>query len=114
MTTQESEREPNPSSPHSQRARPRGLLIGAALAMLAAGAAGAGGMKLAQNWQPRSVLLLQPTAIGSLQPGSPSALRGSVSNIFGNKFIVEDGTGRALIDLGPRGGDVIAVEIGRA
>src|ERR1700760_1041601 len=112
MTTQESERVPNPSSPHSQRARPRGLLIGAALALLAAGGAGAGGMKLAQNWQPRSVLLLQPTAIASLQPGNPSAVRGIVADIFGNKFVVEDGSGRALVDLGPRGEDTNAVSKG--
>lgn len=97
----------------------RGLLGGAALAVLAVGAAaGAGGARFAQNWQPRSVLLLQPTAINALQPGSPSAVRGSVVEIFGNKFIVEDGSGRALVDLGPRGeragvvtrGEIVTVE----
>ena len=112
MTANELEKEPNPSPPRSLGFHHRGLLIGAALAMLAAGAAGAGGMKLAQNWQPRSVLLLQPTAIGSLQPGNPSAVRGNVSDIFDNKFIVEDGSGRALVDLGPRGEDIDAVTKG--
>ncbi len=59
-------------------------------------------MRLAEKWQPRSVMLLQPTAI-ALQPGAPSAVHGSVVEIFGNKFIVDDGSGRALVDLGPRG-----------
>src|SRR6202012_679461 len=31
---------------------------------------------------------------------------------FGNKFIVEDGSGRALVDLGPRGEDIDAVTKG--
>lgn len=84
--------------------RHRSLLAGVALAVLAVGAAaGAGGVRLAEKWQPRSVMLLQPTAINALQPGAPSAVHGSVSEIFGNKFILDDGSGRALVDLGPRG-----------
>jgi hypothetical protein len=112
MTENELQREANPSTSRGMRIRHRGLLMGAALAVLAAGAAGAGGMKLAQNWQPRSVLLLQPTAIDALQPGNPSAVRGKVTDIFGNKFIVEDGSGRALVDLGPRGEDIDVVTKG--
>jgi hypothetical protein len=112
MTDNELQGEANPSPLRHLRLRRRGLLIGAALAVVAAGAAGAGGMKLAQNWQPRSVLLLQPTAIASLQPGNPSAVRGNVSDVFGNKFIVEDDSGRALVDLGPRGEDVVVVNKG--
>jgi hypothetical protein len=106
--------EQNPESsklpPARQAIRHRSLLAGAVLAILAAGAAaGAGGMKIAQNWQPRSVMLLQPVAIDRLQPGGLAAIRGNVSEIFGNKFVVEDGSGRALVDLGPRGENAGAV-----
>jgi uncharacterized protein YdeI (BOF family) len=95
--------------------RHRSLLGGAVLAILAAGAAaGAGGMKIAQNWQPRSVMLLQPVAIDRLQPGGLAAIRGNVSEIFGNKFVVEDGSGRALVDLGPRGENAGAVTKGES
>ncbi|MGX1104291.1 uncharacterized protein AB7M47_002674 [Bradyrhizobium elkanii] len=104
MTESDAQSDPTPSPPERRQVRHRGLLAGAALAVLLAGAAaGAGGVRVAQNWQPRSVLLLQPTAIDRLQPGGPSAVRGNVAEIFGHMFVVEDGSGRALIDLGPRG-----------
>jgi len=101
----------NPSPPPSRwQGRPRSLLAWAALAVLIAGAAaGAGGVKLAQHWQPQSVMLLQPTAITRLEAGKSAAVKGSVAEIFGNKFILDDGTGRALIDLGPRGENADAV-----
>ena len=88
------------------RVRPRrnALLVGAAIILLAAGAAtGAGGIRLAQLWQPHSVMLLQPMPIDQIRDGTPVAIKGSVAEIFGNKFILQDGSGRALIDLGPRG-----------
>ena len=104
MTKTDAQRDVSPSRPKRWQVRHRGLLAGVALAALVVGAAaGAGGLRVAQNWQPRSVLLLQPTAIDRLQPGGPSAVRGNVTEIFGHMFVVEDSSGRALIDLGPRG-----------
>ncbi|MCA1454680.1 hypothetical protein I6F35_15830 [Bradyrhizobium sp. BRP22] len=104
MTGSDAHSEASTSLPERRQVRHRGVLAGVALAVLVAGAAaGAGGLRVAQNWQPRSVMLLQPTAIDRLQPGGPSALRGNVAEIFGNVFVVDDGSGRALIDLGPRG-----------
>jgi hypothetical protein len=104
MTESDVQRDASPSLPWRRQVRHRGLLAGAALAVLVAGAAaGAGGLRVAQNWQPRSVMLLQPTAIDRLPPGGPSAVRGNVAEIFGHMFVVDDGTGRALVDLGPRG-----------
>ncbi|MGY3532592.1 hypothetical protein [Bradyrhizobium sp. USDA 4452] len=104
MTETDAQNVPPAPQPERRQIRHRGLLAGAALAMLLAGAtAGAGGLRVAQNWQPRSVLLLQPTAIDRLQPGGPAAVRGNVAEIFGHMFVVEDGSGRALIDLGRRG-----------
>ncbi|TWB90643.1 hypothetical protein FBZ93_114204 [Bradyrhizobium macuxiense] len=113
MTESHSHRDADPTPPARRQARHRGLLAGAALAVLMGGAAaGAGGMRVAEKWQPRSVMLLQPTAINALQPGSPVAVKGSVAEIFGNKFIVDDGSGRALVDLGPRGEDADTVTRG--
>ncbi len=97
--------------PASWRTRRRGMLLTAALILVAAGAgAGAGGVRVAQRWQPQSVMLLQPTSIASLQDGSPAAVKGTVTELFGNKFILDDGSGHALVDLGPRGdrGDAVA------
>src|SRR6201996_7078649 len=112
MTDIEQNQESSPS-PARRAVRHRNLLAGAVLAILAVGAAArAGGVKIAQNWQPRSVMLLQPVAIDRLQPGGVAAVRGNVAEIFGNKFVVEDGSGRALIDLGPRGENAGAVTKG--
>lgn len=83
----------------------RGAIATGALAVvLITGAAlGAGGTKLVQNWQPRSVLLLQPGPIDKMAERSPVAIKGDVAEIYGNKFVVQDGSGRALVDTGPRG-----------
>ena len=112
MTDGETTSEPKPAPPPWRRrfVPPGRLATGSLALVLIAGAAlGAGGMRVAQNWRPRSVMLLEPTAISALQPGSPSAVRGRVSEIFGNMFTVDDGSGRALIDLGPHGQNAGAV-----
>jgi len=45
---------------------------------------------------------------------SPNAVRveGTVREIFGNKFIIEDAAGRKLIETGPRGQDSARVAVG--
>ena len=86
------------------------MMAGIALAALAVGAAaGAGGTRLAQRWQPQSVMLLQPGPISAMQPDTPVAVKGAVAEIFGNKFIMQDASGRTLVDLGPRGDDAAIV-----
>lgn len=104
MTTIDQSTEPN-ALPPPRRRIPRGAMVtGALAAMLVAGAAlGAGGTRLAQNWQPQQVMLLQPAPINGMAERSPVAIKGDVAEIFGNKFIVQDGSGRALVDTGPRG-----------
>jgi hypothetical protein len=89
-----------------RRISARALGIGGAIAILVAGAAlGAGGTRLAQNWEPQRVMLLQPASIGDMREGTPMAVKGEVSDIFGNKFVIQDGSGRALVDTGPRSED---------
>jgi uncharacterized protein YdeI (BOF family) len=81
-----------------------GMLTAVVLGVLAVGAAaGASGMRLAQRWQPRPVMLLQVAPIDKMQPDNPVAIEGKVAEIFGSQFIIQDQSGRALVELGPRG-----------
>jgi uncharacterized protein YdeI (BOF family) len=99
---QPSDRGTTPSSPF--KTKPGALMAGIALAVLVVGAAaGAGGTRLAQRLQPQPVMLLQAGPIDKMQDDSQVAVKGNVAEIFGNKFIVQDESGRALVDLGPRG-----------
>ena len=83
----------------------------AAFAVLAIGAVGgAAAMKFTRP----SVDLapLTPTSISSLKDDwSTVTVKGTVAEIYGNKFIVQDETGRALIETGPAGesGSIVAI-----
>lgn len=108
---------PNALPPPERRRRisARAMGIGGAIAVLIAGAAlGAGGTRLAQNWEPQRVMLLQPAAIGDMREDTPVAVKGEVTDIFGNKFVIQDSSGRALVDTGPRGEDRRVVTKGEA
>ena len=73
-------------------------------ALLVVGAvAGAGAVRFADRLHPQAVMLLQPAAINTLQDNTLVAIKGKVAGVFGNAFVVDDGTGRALVDTGPRG-----------
>jgi uncharacterized protein YdeI (BOF family) len=74
----------------------------AAIAILALGVAGgAGAMRLAR---PNVEMApMTPVAISSLPDGDLVTVKGRVAEIFGNKFVVEDGSGRALVETGPAG-----------
>jgi hypothetical protein len=107
---------PSPTAtprPFLFKGRYKAMVAGIALAVLAVGvAAGAGGTKLAQRWHPRSVMLLQSAPISTMQEGTSVAVTGSVAETFGHFFILQDSSGRALVDLGPRGDDVEATTKG--
>lgn len=62
--------------------------------------------------QPQVVMLITPMAIAKLQPADVVAVKGSVAEIYGNKLILEDDSGRMLVDLGPRGDDRAVVTKG--
>jgi len=61
---------------------------------------------------PQAVMLLTPVVIDKLQADNIVAVKGSVAEIFGNKFILQDDTGRALVELGPQGENGAAVAKG--
>jgi hypothetical protein len=92
-----------PSGP--SRPRRRNALIGASLvAAIAIGAlGGAGASRLAHRYMPQQVMLLQPASVGQMKPDTVVAAKGKVAEMFGNKFILDDGTGRVLVDTGPQG-----------
>jgi len=103
--------------PITQRPRRGRFLAATACALLAAGI---GGIAVAQTppppptnaGQPQAVMLLTPVAIGKLQAADVVAVKGSVAEIYGDKFILQDDSGRMLVDLGPRGDDASAVTKG--
>lgn len=81
------------------------LVCGVVLAavLFAGAAAGAGVTRHIQHSYPQAVLLLQPKPIAQLANFTPVAIKGEVAETFGSKFIVQDESGRALVDTGPRG-----------
>jgi hypothetical protein len=83
---------------------PRLMTTGAIIAVLAVGAVGgAGANRYIQKHRPQAVLLLEPAPIAQLKDRSPVAIKGQVAEVFGNKFILQDDSGRTLVDTGPRG-----------
>lgn len=106
MTDSNAPLEQTPAPAHSQpRPRRRNALIGVSLvAAIAIGAlGGAGASRLAHRYMPQQVMLLQPAAIGQMKPDTMVAAKGKVAELFGNKFILDDGSGRVLVDTGPQG-----------
>jgi uncharacterized protein YdeI (BOF family) len=76
-----------------------------ALAAVLLGALGAGSGITAAALQARrpALIMLTPAPITSMQDWSEVAVKGQVAEIFGNKFIVQDDSGRALVETGRRG-----------
>lgn len=111
----------------SRKPRARALAV-AAGALLFAGVGGIAGAQTpppppvagiapppspaASPGQPQVVMLITPMAIAKLLPADVVAVKGSVAEIYGNKFILEDDSGRMLVDLGPRGDDRAVVNKG--
>ena len=88
------------TEPRGRSAVPRRTrVVGAVAAPLVFGALG---LSLAQGttFQPTPV---EPVAIQALAPSGAIAVTGAVAEIFGNKFVVQDGTGRALVETGRAG-----------
>ncbi|MBR2686225.1 MAG: hypothetical protein IKE42_00095 [Aquamicrobium sp.] len=92
------------SSKQPSRRRLRGKVLGgsALVGMLLVGAvAGAVAMKLSHRDERQA--LLPPVAVSAMADNTLVAVKGNVAEIFGNKFIIADSSGRALVDVGPDG-----------
>lgn len=103
------EQQPTSSDHHSRPGwRRRPLLLGAVAIPLVLGVAG---LSFAQN-RVAAPTPVAPTPIGSLMTSRDVAAKGDVAEIYGNKFIVQDPTGRALVETGPRGAGGTLVKTG--
>ncbi len=98
--------EPKPK-PGSHLWNPRGPgRTAIAAAIVGAFAIGAGATALAQRAHPPiTFVALTPGPVSAMKDWSPVAVKGTVAEIFGNKFIVADDSGRALVETGPQGDD---------
>lgn len=90
----------------------RTAVIGAALLALGIG----GGATIAQMTGPSVEMApLNPVAIRSLSDtGSVISVRGRVAETYGPMFVLTDGSGRALVDLGRQGDGTGLVSAGQA
>ena len=102
-----------PKPPHNKRTRHLATFGVTAFAILALGAAaGAGAMKL--TGPSMELAPMTPVAIASIPDWSLVTVKGKVAEVFGNKFIVQDDSGRALVETGPAGDDGKLVALNEA
>ena len=80
----------------------RGPRVVLAVGLLSAFAIGAGATAFAQR-RAVVVVALAPAPIASMRDWAQVAVTGDVAEIFGNKFIVQDASGRALVETGRAG-----------
>lgn len=90
---------PTPAAGPNRRIPARTWVIGALALPLAFGAVG---LSLARNGTVTPTPVA-PVAIQALVPSGAIAVKGDVAEIFGNKFVVQDPTGRALVETGREG-----------
>jgi len=99
--------EPQPRfRPHQSGKRSPALFA----ALLVAFAVGGGVTAAALQARRPTLVMLTPAPITSMHDWSEVAVKGQVAEIFGNKFIVQDDSGRALVDTGRSGetGNLVA------
>jgi hypothetical protein len=103
--------------PDHENARPRflprrrsGLALAGAGLLAIGGAAGA--VVMAETRPSVSMAPARPVAIRSLTSSDVVTIRGRVTEVFGNKFVLDDGTGHALVDTGPEGDRSALVKAG--
>lgn len=91
-------------APRRARFGRRGNLGLVAAGLLALGGA-AGAVVMAETRPSVSMAPATPVAIRSLSSSGIVTIRGRVAEIYGNKFIMADASGRALVDTGREGDD---------
>ena len=106
MSTPETPSSSIPPPGHQARFTPfrpgrQGVALAAALVV--AFAIGGGVTAAALQARRPALVMLTPGPIGSMPDWSEVAVKGQVAEVFGNKFIVQDDSGRALVDTGPSG-----------
>ena len=98
---------PKPPERHPRR---RWALTGltAAVALAAGIAGGAGAITLLRPAP--EMAPLTPVAISAMPTSSLITIKGKVTEIYGNKFVLQDESGKALVETGPagEGGQLVA------
>ena len=56
-----------------------------------------------------TIVALAPAPIAMMAPWSTVAIKGEVAELFGGRFVLQDGSGRALVDPGPASDDAADV-----
>ncbi|PZO82144.1 MAG: hypothetical protein DI629_01360 [Mesorhizobium amorphae] len=87
--------------------RSKAALAGAGMLALGLVAGGASMLFLAPADR---AALASPVAISAMTDGDTVAIKGQVAEVFGNKFVLADASGRTLVDTGKRGEDATLVE----
>lgn len=95
--------DPNTRSSLHRLRNPRSAAL-AAMALLAVGG-GAGAVAMQATRPSVSMAPATPVAIRSLSSSGIVTIKGRVAEIYGNKFIMQDASGRALVDTGREGED---------
>ncbi|GAK72994.1 hypothetical protein RRU01S_29_01110 [Agrobacterium rubi TR3 = NBRC 13261] len=92
--------------------KPRSRLVWPALVTVVALAVGvAGGAAATKLVRPTPEMApVTPVAISTVPATGLVTIKGTVAEIYGNKFILQDESGRALVETGPAGedGDLVA------
>ena len=88
-----------PSSVPPRRDRRKLKAIAALVGAVAIGA----GITAALPGRRAALVMLPPVSVAAMQDWSPVAVKGQVAEIFGNKFIIQDKSGRALVETGREG-----------
>lgn len=82
----------------------RGRTVAFSAGLLVIGAVvGAGALRVTGGIPRQAGFVLQPSPIASMSERTPLAIKGQVAEIFGNKFIIADASGRALVGTGREG-----------
>ena len=89
---------------------PRSTVL-AAVALLAVGG-GAGAIAMHATNSSVTMAPATPVAIRSLSSSGITTVKGRVAEIYGNKFIIMDASGRALVDTGREGESGSLVTVG--
>lgn len=90
-----------PVPPAQRRRRLAVPVIAAAVALVIGIAGGAGAMKMMRRAP--EMAPLTPVSISAMPASSLITIKGKVAEIYGNKFILQDESGKALVETGRAG-----------
>ena len=102
---------PDDPRPAARPVRRRATIALASAALVAAGVA-AGATVVAETRPSVTMAPAVPVAIRSLSSEGIVTVRGRVAEVYGNKFVMADASGRALVDTGREGNEQKLVKPG--